>query len=128
MKTTAKVPFGSVTEFQPENQLTVLKGLKVLVENQELFYRFSFQTKEDLNQMRGVLLRDLKQFLIDCLMCPSKVPLRSIASFSVSFESLSRVLFNMARGNHTLLSASLCNISFEFDTWFANVYEGSEVV
>lgn len=128
MKSTVKVPFESVTELQPENQLTILKGLKVLIEYQELFYRYSFQVQEDLLQMRSVLLRDLKEFLFHCLMYPSKVPLHSIASFSVSFESLSKVLFNMANGNHTVLSASLYDISLEFDTWFANVYEGSEEV
>lgn len=128
MESTVKVPFESVTEFKSENQLTILKGLKVLIESQELFYKFSFQVQEDLLLMRRVLLRDLKEFLLHCLMYPSKVPLRSIASFSVSFESLSKVLFSMANGNHTVLSASLYAISLEFGTWFANVYEGSEVV
>jgi hypothetical protein len=126
MKTLSKVPFGSVTEFQPENQLTILKGLKVLLEQQELFYSFSFQLKDDLMSMRNVLLRDLKGFLIQSLLYPSEVPLRAIASFSVGFENLSRVIFDMSRGNHTVLSSILYEISLEFDTWFANVYEGLE--
>lgn len=128
MKSTVKVPFESVTELQPENQLIILKGLKLLIEKQELFYKYNLQVKDDLMLMRSVLLRDLKEFLFHCLMYPSKVPLRSIASFSVSFESLSKVLFSMTNGNHTVLSASLYAISLEFDAWFANVYEGSEVV
>lgn len=122
MKSLAKIPFNMVTTLQPKDQQTIVKALKLLIENSDLMYKFNLQSPDDIMSKFNFLLRDLKSFFIQCILYPNEIKLRSLLSFSYSFKGLAVNLKDITGGNHTVFSSALLAVSCEFELWFNDVF------
>lgn len=123
MKTTARIPFETITTLQPKDQQTILRGLKLLIESSDLMYRFNLQSADDILQPYNQLRHSLKEFFILSNMFPNKVSLRFIISFANAFKNLSELIKGITNGQHTQFSSALLAVGNDFEKWFEDAFE-----